>query len=113
MQTFSRGIRPFFQFVAVFAIIFFSPSLSTAQSRMPKAPEQPQTPPPFAGDLSKNPELLKEFGNLINQFQNNIQYPGPRSESRLMPLLPGSTMFYAAFPNYGQAADQALKILRQ
>jgi hypothetical protein len=106
-------MRPIIQFFAVFAAIFFAASVSRAQVRIQKAPAEPQTQPPSADDLSKNPELLKEFSNLINQFQHNIQYPGPRSESRLLPLLPASGMFYAAFPNYGQTADQALKILRQ
>lgn len=113
MQTFPREMRPIILFFAVFAAIFFTASVSRAQVRTQKAPAEPQTQPPFANGLSKNPELLKEFGNLINQFQHNIQYPGPRTESRLLPLLPASTMFYGAFPNYGQASDQALKILRQ
>jgi type IV pilus assembly protein PilA len=113
MQTFRREIRPIIQLFAVFVTILFAASVSRAQVRIQKAPAEPQTQPPFDDGLSKNPELLKEFGNLITQFQHNIQYPGPRSESRLLPLLPASTMFYAAFPNYGQASDQALKILRQ
>ena len=105
--------RPIIRFFAIFAVIFFSASVSRAQVKTQKAPAQPQTQQPTADVLSKNPELLKEFGNLINQVQHNIQYPEPRGESRLLPLLPASTIFYAAFPNYGQAADQALKILRQ
>ena len=113
MQTFPREMRPIIQFFALFAAICFVVSAPRAQGRIQKAPAGPQTQPPFADDLSKNPDLLKEFGNLINQFQHNIQYPGPRSESRLLPFLAASTMFYAAFPNYGQASDQALKILRQ
>jgi type IV pilus assembly protein PilA len=106
-------MRPIIQFFAIFAAMFFAASVSSAQVKIQKAPAEPQTQAPFADGLSKNPELLKEFGILINQFQHNIQYPGPRSESRLLPLLPVSTMVYAAFPNYGQASDQALKILRQ
>jgi type IV pilus assembly protein PilA len=113
VHTFPREIRSIIQFFVVFAAFFFAASVSRAQVRIQKAPAEPQTQPPFASDLSKNPELLKEFGNLINQFQHNIQYPGPRSESRLLPLLPASTMFYAAFPNYGQVSDQVVKILRQ
>ncbi|HTC64437.1 MAG TPA: hypothetical protein VK709_16475 [Candidatus Saccharimonadales bacterium] len=113
MQTFLRGMRPIIPFFAIFAAIFFAASASNAQVRIQKAPAEPQTQTPSADDSSKNSELLKAYGNLINQFQHNIQYPGPRSESRLLPLLPTSTMIYAAFPNYGQASDQALKILRQ
>src|SRR5882672_6994334 len=111
MQTFAREMRSMIQLFAVFAAIVFAASVSRAQVRIQKVPAETQAQLPFADDLSKNPELLKEFGNLINQFQHNIQYPGPRSESRLLSLLPASTIFYAAFPNYGQASDQAVKIL--
>jgi type IV pilus assembly protein PilA len=113
MQTYTRETRHIIQFFAIFAAIIFSASASSAQVRTQKAAAEPQTQQPSAADLNKNPELLEEFGSLVNQVQRNIQYPGPRSESRLLPLLPASTMVYAAFPNYGQAADQALKILRQ
>ena len=113
MIKFSWETRFIVQFFAVFASIVFAASVSRAQVKIQKPPAAPQTQPSFADEISKNPELLKEFGNLINQFQRNIQYPGPRSESRLLPLLPASTMFYGAFPNYGQASDQVLKILRQ
>jgi type IV pilus assembly protein PilA len=113
MQTFPREMRPIIQFLAVLTAFFLTASVPRAQVRIQNAPAESQTRPPISDDLSKNSELLKAYGNLINQFQHNIQYPGPRSESRLLPLLPVSTMIYAAFPNYGQTSDQALKILRQ
>jgi len=72
MQTFPREMRPIIQFFALFAAICFVVSAPGAQVRIQKAPAGPQTQPPFADDLSKNPDLLKEFGNLINQFQHNI-----------------------------------------
>ena len=113
MRTLPRAMRPIFRFFAVFAAICLGVSVSSAQINSQKSPAGTQTQPPFGEDLSKNPELLKEFSNLIRQVQHNIQYPGPRSESQLLPLLPASTIFCAAFPNYGRASDQALKILRQ
>jgi hypothetical protein len=71
----------------------------------------PETP--WAQDLKKYPGLPAEFGQLLDKFQHNIQFPPVRGQSRLLPLLPQSTMSYAAFPNYGEVSHQALKIFRQ
>jgi len=68
---------------------------------------------PWTKELSKYPGLLPEFSKLIEKLQQNVQYPAARTESRLLPLLPASTMSYAAFPNYGDVTQQALKIFRQ
>jgi hypothetical protein len=61
----------------------------------------------------KYPGLLTEFGYLFEKLQRGVEFPGPRAESRLLPLLPESTMSYAAIPNYGGAAGQALAVFRQ
>lgn len=63
-----------------------------------------------ANDLAKYPGLLAEFAHLIDRFQHELRFPPPRSESRLLPLLPHSTVFYAAFSNYGDVSQQALQI---
>ncbi len=63
--------------------------------------------------LKKYPGLLPELGQLLGKLQRNIQFPAARGQSRLLPLLPESTILYAAFPNYGDAAHQALGILQQ
>src|SRR5580704_5361496 len=68
---------------------------------------------PWSEELNKYPELLPEFGKLVEKLQHDIQCPAPRSESRLLPLLPETTMSYAAISNYGDVAAQALKIFRQ
>jgi hypothetical protein len=57
--------------------------------------------------------LLDEFARLFDKLQQSLQFPLARSESRLLPLLPESTMSYAAFPNYGDVAHQALNVFRQ
>jgi hypothetical protein len=62
---------------------------------------------------AKYPGLLTEFGHLFEKLQHDVQFPAPRGESRLLPLLPESTMSYGAFPNYGGAASQALEVFRQ
>jgi type IV pilus assembly protein PilA len=68
---------------------------------------------PWSSDLNKYPGLLAEFGKLIEKLQQNIQFPAARTESRILPLLPESTMSYAAFSNYGDVTERALKIFRQ
>lgn len=66
-----------------------------------------------AQELNKYPGLLPEFGRLLERFQRDIQFPPGRGESRLLALLPESTTYYAAIPNYGDVAHQALAIFRQ
>jgi len=72
----------------------------------------PPVPPtvPFTSDLNKYPGLLPEFGRFIDRVQHNVQFPPERSQSRLLPLLPESTMVYAAIPNYGDVAHQLLGV---
>ena len=62
---------------------------------------------------AKYPGLLTEFGQLFKKLQSDVQLPAARRESRLLPLLPESTMSYGAFPNYGDAASQALAVFRE
>jgi hypothetical protein len=92
---------------AIGALIFLITTASAAQ-----APAgQPDMP--WSRDLNNYPGLLAEFGLLVEKLQHNVQYPPVRGQSRLLPLLPESTMFYVAFPNYGDATQQALTIFRQ
>ena len=68
---------------------------------------------PFAQNMNKYPGLFPAFGRLIEKIQHDVSFPAPRSESRLLPLLPESTVFYAAIPNYGDASHRALAIFQQ
>jgi len=70
-------------------------------------------PNPFTQALSKYPGLLPEIGKLTERLKNGIQFPPDRNQSRLMPMLPDSTTCYVAFPNYGDAAHQALTIFQR
>ncbi len=63
--------------------------------------------------MNKYPGLLTELGQLVEKLQLNLQFPPARKESRLLPLMPETTMSYAAFSNYGEVIRQALKIFRQ
>jgi type IV pilus assembly protein PilA len=78
---------------------------------------QTAPPPPKPDDavrqLDKYPGLLPELGRLFDKFQREIQFPPPRTQSRLLPLLPPATTFYLGLSNYGAAAHQALNIFHQ
>jgi hypothetical protein len=94
--------------LALMAIVFLFTSIGFSQRK-------PATPPvtPVPDDFKKYPGLLAEFGQLQTKLQQEVQFPPERSQSRLLPLLPEGTIFYAAFPNYGDALHQAVTIFRQ
>src|SRR5271169_2630812 len=99
----------YLKYAATIAAIFVFASPCCAQS----APASKQAETPWAQELKSHPELLSEFGRLFEKLKQNIQFPAPRTESRLLPLLPLSTMSYAAIANYGDVTQQALKVFRQ
>jgi len=108
-EIFEQRGRCFFKCAATLAAILFVASPCFSQSK----PAGQQAEMPWSKDLNKYPGLLPEFSRLIEKLQHDIQYPAARGESRLLPLLPASTISYAAFPNYGDVTEQALKIFRQ
>ena len=106
-----RGQRDhgyFIQCAAVVAVIFLLTRFTVAQA----APAG-QGELPLSQDLTKYPGLLPEFGQLLEKLQHEVQTPPARGQSRLLPLLPESTVFYAALPNYGEASHQALAIFER
>jgi type II secretory pathway pseudopilin PulG len=78
-----------------------------------QATKAAQPDDPISQELNKYPGLLPEMGQLIEKLKNNVQLPSPRNQSDLLPLLPGATTYYAALPNYGETARQALAIFRE
>ncbi len=85
--------------------------LAPAVMAQTTAPAQPENP--LVQEMAKYPGLMPEFSQLLEKLQHGVQLPPPRSESRLLPLLRESTVFYAAIPNYGDASHQALTIFQQ
>jgi type IV pilus assembly protein PilA len=94
----------------------------------PQNPAAPQTSPHTATpahaaaaspeaelstELKKYPGLLEEFGRLLDKLRQDVPRPAPRSESHLLPLLPGSTVVYGAAPNYGDTVGHALAVFRK
>jgi hypothetical protein len=100
--------RYFIKCAAVIASMVLIATACAAQATPKGQPEMP-----WPQDLNKYPGLLNEFGQLMEKLQHNLQFPPARGQSRLLPLLPESTMAYAALPNYGDVTHQALKIFRQ
>jgi hypothetical protein len=67
----------------------------------------------IADELNKYPGLMEEFGKLFQRVMTEVKYPDGRNESKLLPVLPESTMTYAAVSNYGEPARQIVKIFRE
>lgn len=83
-------------------------SVSVAQTAQSHAPDAA-----WSNQLNKYPGLMPEFAHLLDELQRNVHFPPPRAQSRILRLLPESTVFYAAFPNYGEASHQALEIFHR
>jgi len=100
--------RHFARFTAIIAVISLLTPVAPAQSAPPNDAEKA-----FSKFVKEHPGLLPALGDLFTKLQRDVQFPPVRNESRLLPALPETTQFYAAFPNYGDAAHQALTIFRQ
>jgi hypothetical protein len=66
----------------------------------------------WSSDLDHELALLAEFSKLRTKFEE-IQTPGPRYESKILPLLPTDTVLYIGIPNLGDALQQANQIFQQ
>lgn len=105
---------------SVLLYLTFSFAMTAAPLAAQQANPRPQSAPPAAhspeqqlqSELAKHPEYWQEVARLVERLKA-VKLPDPRSDSRLLPLSGRSTVFYTAFPNYGDAAMQALTIFRQ
>lgn len=66
----------------------------------------------WSSDLDRQLELLAEFSRLRSKL-DQIQTPGPRYESKILPLLPADTILYIGVPNLGDALKQADQVFQQ
>jgi hypothetical protein len=66
----------------------------------------------WSSDLNHELALLAEFSKLRQKLEE-IQTPGPRYESKILPLLPADTVLYVGIPNLGDALQQANQIFQQ
>lgn len=93
----------------VFGIVFVS-VLTSPLVCQTKAPTQPEID--LSKELDNYPGLLPELGQLIGKLQQRVQTPPARHQSTLLRLLPQSTTYYVALPNYGQPARETLATFR-
>lgn len=108
-QVQRRRANRFVHWAVMLAIIFVLGSRCRAQDI--KADQRAEMP--WSNDVKNYPGLPVEAALVFAKLQQNVQFPAARRESRLLPLLPASTFSYVAFSNYGDAADQTLKIFHQ
>ena len=66
----------------------------------------------WSNDLDHELALLAEFSKLRAKLAE-IQTPGPRYESKILPLLPADTVLYVGIPNLGAALQQANQVFQQ
>lgn len=66
----------------------------------------------WSDDRDHELTLLAEFSKLRNKL-NEIQLPGSRYQSNILPLLPPDTVLYVGVPNLGDALQQANQIFQQ
>jgi hypothetical protein len=66
----------------------------------------------WSDDRDHELALLAEFAKLRNKL-NEIQLPGSRYQSNILPLLPPDTVLYVGVPNFGDALQQANQIFQQ
>lgn len=103
-------IQPWQLRFAALAIVLVA-VLSGSGAAQTAAPQRPDEA--FQEIEKKYPGLLTEFGQLIGKLQAEVQVPPTRNQNRLLPLLPESTIFYAAFPNFGEASHHAMTIFHE
>ena len=66
----------------------------------------------WSNDLDHELALLAEFSQLRQKLEA-IPTPGPRYESKILPLLASDTVLYIGIPNLGNALQQANQIFQQ
>jgi ferric-dicitrate binding protein FerR (iron transport regulator) len=66
----------------------------------------------WSQNLDKHLALLAEFAHLSNKLEQ-VQMPGLRYKSNVLPTLPVNTVLFAGVPNLGDAVQQANKLFQQ
>jgi hypothetical protein len=66
----------------------------------------------WSEDRDKHLALMAEFAHLGQKLEQ-VQMPGLRYESSLLPLLPPNTVVYAGIPNLGDSIHQARELFQQ
>ncbi len=94
--------------VAIPVLLLFA-SFARAQGKQVSA----QTSAASSQEAADVAHLFAKALALNAKFQGKVKLPAPRTESRLLPLLPESTVGFAAIANYGDVAHQAIQFLEE
>lgn len=86
---------------------------SSLVSLLPAQTAAGDTSQPSPEEVKKLYAIFGQMGPLLEKIRARVQFPPPRGQSRLLPMLPPSTILYAAFPNYGESAHQALDVFQE
>jgi type II secretory pathway pseudopilin PulG len=128
-----NAISKYLRLAAAIAVIFIAGTSNALQGQNPPAqgtrkaaPHKPaatnggsvgvQVPGSdmsWLQDLLKNKELMADLNKFAEHLKDTVQYPAARNQSKVLPRLPESTLFYVAFPNYGETAQQLLQAFQQ
>ncbi|HEY6352486.1 MAG TPA: hypothetical protein VI636_24065, partial [Candidatus Angelobacter sp.] len=92
-----------------------SPALHATGRGGPGSPAARKHPAPSSAPQSADDsqQLMDELVRLQKKLEQGVQFPAPRTQSRLLPLLPSSSSFFVGLPNYGEALHQASQIFHQ
>ncbi len=98
-----------------FALILFAVSAYAIQEKQSTASSDQENKQEAAkpDGPDKYAPLVEEFFNLESKLEQGVSFPAPRTQSKLMPLVPASTQIFASLPNFGEAVGQADQILHQ
>ncbi|HZU29711.1 MAG TPA: FecR domain-containing protein [Candidatus Angelobacter sp.] len=66
----------------------------------------------WSQNLDQHLALLAEFAHFSNKLEQ-VQMPGLRYKSNVLPTLPANTVLFAGVPNLGDAVQQANKLFQQ
>jgi len=90
---------------------------SAKKRTAPSAAKKPAQKKPdemaWLQDAMKDPEFMKAVSHLSERLTTEVQMPTARTQSRILPRLSDTTMFYGALPNYGPMLRQSLQIWQQ
>lgn len=117
---FSKGLRR----VAVSAVIFAaasafaiqdSPAAQAVTPRHAHAATKPsqERASSHKSDQDEYGPLITEFASLATKLQQGVQIPAPRTHSKLLQFVPGSSTVYVSVPNFGEPLYQANQIFNQ
>jgi type II secretory pathway pseudopilin PulG len=119
----SSSPRTFLHTASILIVLLLATSVwgmqtkPAGQTKRPSSAAAPKATAPKAKsddeDWQKYSGVLAELFTMQQKFQKELQFPALRSQSRLLPLLPESTLGVAAFPNYGDVLHQATKLFQK